>query len=182
MYLLFEVDGVDMVLFAEVAYIVVEVVEEDMEEDFDIVEVLEAYKYWNVVNNYFEVVGHKHFEVVEHKHFEVVEHKHFEVVGAYMYFVAVEAYMYFVAVEAYMYLNVVKVAEEVMAEEEPLVEEEDIQDFDKGLEAYMYLIYGSYYLYFLQKEDNRIEIHHYESSFFYILLFYNQYNILIKIY
>ena len=31
-----------------------------------------------------------------------------------------------------------------MAEVDPLVEEEDIQDFDKGLEAYMYLIYGSY--------------------------------------
>jgi len=31
-----------------------------------------------------------------------------------------------------------------MAEVDPLVEEEDIQDFDKGLEAYMYLIYGNH--------------------------------------
>jgi hypothetical protein len=56
-YLLFAMDVVDMVLFVVVvAYIVVE---EDMEEDFDIEEVLEAYKYWNVVNNYFveEVLG-----------------------------------------------------------------------------------------------------------------------------
>jgi hypothetical protein len=45
MYLLFEVDGVDMVLFVEVAYIVVEIVEEDMEEDFVNEVVLEAYKY-----------------------------------------------------------------------------------------------------------------------------------------
>jgi hypothetical protein len=75
---------------------------------------------------YSEVVEHKHSEEVEHMYSEVVEHIHFEVVGA------------------YMYLNVVKAAEEVMAEEEPLVEEEDIQDFDKGLEAYMYLIYGNH--------------------------------------
>ena len=57
MYLLFEMDGLNMVVvFVEVEYIVVE---EDMEEDFDIEEVLEAYKYWNVVNNYFveEVLG-----------------------------------------------------------------------------------------------------------------------------
>jgi hypothetical protein len=33
--------------------------------------------------------------------------------------------------------------EEVMVEEEPLAEEEDIQDLGKDLEAYMYLIYGS---------------------------------------
>jgi hypothetical protein len=53
MYLLFAMDGLNMVVLVEVEYIVVEVVEEDMEEDFDIEEALEAYKYWNAVNNYF---------------------------------------------------------------------------------------------------------------------------------
>jgi hypothetical protein len=165
MYLLFEMYGVDMVQFVEVAYIAVEVVEEDtLEEDFDIEEVLEAYKYSNAVNNYFveevlveKVVGHIHyfvvaehmryfgyFVVVEHKrYFVVVGHIHYFVVVGHMDFVVV-GHMHFEVVGAYMYLNVVKAAEEVMAEEEPLVEEEDIQDFDKGLEAYMYLIYGNY--------------------------------------
>ena len=52
MYLLFAMDGLNMVVLVEVENIV-EVVEEDMEEDFDIEEALEAYKYWNAVNNYF---------------------------------------------------------------------------------------------------------------------------------
>jgi hypothetical protein len=58
MYLILAMDGLNMVVLVEVENIV-EVVEEDMEEDFDIEEVLEAYKYWNVVNNYFveEVLG-----------------------------------------------------------------------------------------------------------------------------
>jgi hypothetical protein len=43
-----------------------------------------------------------------------------------------------------MCLNILRVVEEAMVEGEPMVVEEDIQDFDKDLEACMYLIYESH--------------------------------------
>jgi hypothetical protein len=47
-------------------------------------------------------------------------------------------------VVAHMYLNILRVVEEAMVEGEPMVVEEDIQDFDKDLEAYKYLIYENH--------------------------------------
>jgi hypothetical protein len=50
------------------------------------------------------------------------------------------------------------------------------EDLNKGLEEYMYLIYEmyDYYILFLHLEENRIGIHHYLSSFLYLIFYINE--------